>query len=104
MPLQFHLLLDMLVERGRIPARTPGQQGRPLHAGKDYHPAFAAYNAQTKIMTDLHTDVWNYGPLKYALSLQMGGAQTYQRPPYVDVTDAQKAAIKQALDQIKALG
>jgi len=75
-----------------------------FRAGKDYHPAFEKYNAQTKIMQDLHTDVWNYGPLKYALSLQMGGPQTYQRPPYVDVTDAQKAAIKTALDQIKALG
>ena len=43
----------------------------------------------------------SYGPMKYALSLQMGGPQTYQRPPGLDVTDEQKAAIKRALDQIK---
>jgi len=89
---------------GNVFTKALGDVFAAFRAGKDYHPAFAAYNAQTKIMTDLHTDVWNFGPLKYALSLQMGGAQTYQRPPYVDVTDAQKAAIKKALEQIKALG
>ncbi|MFI4890925.1 MAG: dihydrodipicolinate synthase family protein [Steroidobacterales bacterium] len=75
-----------------------------FRAGKDYHAAFAAYNARVKIMKDLQTGVWNYGPLKYALSVQMGGPQTYQRPPYSDVTEAQKAAIRKALDQIKGMG
>jgi 4-hydroxy-tetrahydrodipicolinate synthase len=73
-------------------------------AGKDYHPAFAAYNAQRKIMKDLQTDVWNSGPLKYALSQQMGVPQTYPRPPANDVTDAQKAAIREGLARIRALG
>jgi 4-hydroxy-tetrahydrodipicolinate synthase len=89
---------------GNVFTKALGDVFAAFRAGKDYHPAFAAYNAQTKIMTDLHTDVWNFGPLKYALSLQMGAPQSFQRPPYVDVTDAQKAAIKKALDQIKALG
>ena len=89
---------------GNVFTKALGDVYADFRAGKDYHPAFAKYNAQTKIMTDLHTGVWNYGPLKYALSLQMGGPQTYQRPPYVDVTDAQKASIKKALDQIKAMG
>jgi hypothetical protein len=48
-------------------------------------------------------DVSSYGPMKYALSLEMGGPQTWQRPPNVDVTDAQKAAIRSALARIKAL-
>jgi 4-hydroxy-tetrahydrodipicolinate synthase len=77
---------------------------KKFHEGSDYHAAFAAYNAQVKIMKDLQTGVWSYGALKYALSLQMGGPQTYQRPPYSDVTDAQKTAIRKALDEIKALG
>jgi len=42
-----------------------------------------------------------YGPMKYALSVQMGTRQFYQRPPNSDVTEEQKATIKQALDQIK---
>lgn len=45
-----------------------------------------------------------YGPMKYALSLQMGTRQFYQRPPNSDVTDEQKQTIKKALDQIKQLG
>lgn len=72
--------------------------------GQDYHAAYRKYVAQTKIMRDLKTGVDEYGPMKYALSVQMGGPQTYQRPPFVDVTEAEKAAIRNALDQIKALG
>jgi 4-hydroxy-tetrahydrodipicolinate synthase len=41
--------------------------------------------------------------MKYALSLQMGGPQTYQRPPFPDVTDAQKAAIKAGLEKMKEM-
>ena len=44
-----------------------------------------------------------YGPMKYALSLQMGTRQFYQRPPNSDVTDEQKTKIKQALEQIKQM-
>jgi 4-hydroxy-tetrahydrodipicolinate synthase len=89
---------------GNVFTRALGDVFAAFRAGKDYHAAFAAYTAQTRIMKDQQTDVWNYGPLKYALSLQMGGPQTYQRPPYNDVTDAQKAAIRKALDMIKAMG
>ncbi len=74
-----------------------------FRSGKDYHAAYADYRAMTKVMRDLKTGVDGYGPMKYALSIQMGGPQTYQRPPFVDVTDAQKAAIRKALDQIKAM-
>lgn len=89
---------------GNVFTKALAQVFAAFRAGKDYHAAFAAYNAQVKIMQDLPTDVWNYGPLKYALSVQMGGPQTYQRPPYNDATDAQKAAIRDALARIKALG
>ena len=56
-----------------------------------------------KVMQDLGTGVDGYGSMKYALSLQMGGPQTYQRPPYNDVTDTQMVAIKRGLDQIKGM-
>jgi hypothetical protein len=42
--------------------------------------------------------------MKYALSLQMGTRQTYQRPPHADVTDDQKAKMKVALEKMKQLG
>jgi 4-hydroxy-tetrahydrodipicolinate synthase len=47
--------------------------------------------------------VGSYGPMKYALSLLMGNRQTFQRPPHLDVTDAQKEAIKTGVDQIKKM-
>ena len=42
-----------------------------------------------------------YGPMKYALSLMMGTRQTYQRPPFLDVTEEQKAGLKAKLTEMK---
>lgn len=70
-------------------------------AGKDFMPAIAQFNEATKIMRS--AGVYGYGPMKYALSLQMGGAQSYPRPPFPDVTEEQKAAIKTGLEQMKHL-
>jgi dihydrodipicolinate synthase/N-acetylneuraminate lyase len=47
--------------------------------------------------------VFGFGPMKYALSLQMGTRQTYQRPPLPDVTEEQKTKIQEGLQQIKAM-
>jgi 4-hydroxy-tetrahydrodipicolinate synthase len=47
--------------------------------------------------------VGSFGPMKYALSLQMGTRQTYQRPPHPDVTEEQKAKIQEGLQQIKQM-
>ena len=89
---------------GNVFTKALGDVFAAFRAGRDFHPAFARYTAETKIMKDLGTDVWNYGPLKYALAQQMGAPQSWQRPPYNDVTDAQKAAIREALARIRALG
>ncbi len=70
-------------------------------AGKDPAPAIATFREAVKILRS--GGVFGYGPMKYALSLQMGTPQFYQRPPFVDVTDEQKAAIKTGLAQIKQL-
>ncbi|HEX3704187.1 MAG TPA: dihydrodipicolinate synthase family protein [Vicinamibacterales bacterium] len=70
-------------------------------AGKDYTEAMATFREAMKIMRP--AGVGSYGPMKYALSLQMGTPQTYQRPPFLDVTDDQKAKIKAGLDQIKQM-
>jgi len=86
---------------GNVYTRQIADVFAAFRAGKDYHASYQKYLAMHKVMQDLSTGVDGYGPMKYALSLQMGSRQTYQRPPYNDVTDAQMAAIKRGLDQIK---
>jgi 4-hydroxy-tetrahydrodipicolinate synthase len=72
--------------------------------GKDSHAPYEKYVAAHTLMESLPTGIDNYGPMKYALSLQMGASQTYPRWPSVDVTEAEKAAIKQGLERLKAQG
>jgi 4-hydroxy-tetrahydrodipicolinate synthase len=73
-----------------------------FRAGKDYHAPLNKLRDQEKLLRD--GDVNSYGPMKYALSLQMGTRQTYQRPPNLDVTEDQKAVIQRGLAQIKEMG
>jgi 4-hydroxy-tetrahydrodipicolinate synthase len=70
-------------------------------AGKDINEPIAKLEAAMKLLRAGGVD--EYGPMKYALSLQMGTRQFYQRPPNSDVTEEQKAKIKQALGQIKLM-
>ena len=71
-------------------------------AGKDLSESIAKLDAALKLLRAGGVD--EYGPMKYALSLQMGTRQFYQRPPNSDVTDEQKTKIKQALEQMKQMG
>lgn len=71
-------------------------------AGKDIGAPIEKLEAALKLLRAGGVD--EYGPMKYALSLQMGTRQFYQRPPNSDVTDEQKQIIKRALDQIKQMG
>jgi 4-hydroxy-tetrahydrodipicolinate synthase len=71
-------------------------------AGQDTSESLARLEAAMKLLRQGGVD--EYGPMKYALCLQMGTRQFYQRPPNSDVTDEQKAKISQALEQIKHLG
>jgi 4-hydroxy-tetrahydrodipicolinate synthase len=71
-------------------------------AGKDITEPIAKLNAAVKILRPAGVD--EYGPMKYALSLQMGTRQFYQRPPNVDVTEEQKVQIREGLAQIKQMG
>jgi 4-hydroxy-tetrahydrodipicolinate synthase len=70
-------------------------------AGKDITEPLAKMNAALKLLRAGGVD--DYGPMKYALSLQMGTRQFYQRPPNPDVTDEQKVTIKRALEQMKEM-
>jgi len=61
----------------------------------------AAYQKLRELNTALRPfGVGSYGPMKYALSLMMGTRQTYQRPPFLDVTEEQKAGIKAKLQEL----
>jgi hypothetical protein len=70
-------------------------------AGKDIDAPLATLRAAQQVLRP--GGVGSYGPMKYALSLEMGSRQTYQRPPNLDVTDEQKAIIKAKLDEIKQM-
>ncbi len=70
-------------------------------AGKSIEEPIAKLEAALKLLRAGGVD--EYGPMKYALSLQMGSRQSYQRPPNSDVTEEQKATIQQALQQIKQI-
>jgi len=71
-------------------------------AVKDLNESVAKLETALKLLRAGGVD--EYGPMKYALSLQMGTQQFYQRPPNSDVTDEQKTKIKQALEQMKQMG
>src|ERR1700716_3441134 len=70
-------------------------------ARKDIDEPIAKLHAATKLLRAGGED--EYGPMKYALSLQMGTRQFYQRPPNSDVTEEQKGKIKEALEEIKKM-
>jgi dihydrodipicolinate synthase/N-acetylneuraminate lyase len=74
---------------------------KAYRSGGDYHAAAQKMHDAIQVMRA--GGIWGYGPMKYALAQQMGGPQTWQRPPFVDVTDAQKLAIRSALGQIKGM-
>jgi 4-hydroxy-tetrahydrodipicolinate synthase len=71
-------------------------------AGKDIAEPLAKLDTALKLLRAGGVD--EYGPMKYALSLQMGTRQFYQRPPNSDVTEEQKAKIIEALEEIKKMG
>jgi len=93
--------MGAILADGNLSARLSADVFNAYHANQDYKPALARLRAAQRVWWSVVG--YSFGPMKYALSLQMGVAPTYQRPPYPDVTDAQKVAIKSALDQIKDL-
>jgi 4-hydroxy-tetrahydrodipicolinate synthase len=71
-------------------------------AGQDIDAPLAKLHEMQQVLRP--GGVGSFGPMKYALSLQMGSQQSYQRPPQPDVTDEQKAKIREGLQQIKNMG
>src|SRR5260370_19482827 len=71
-------------------------------AGKGIDEPIAKLNGALKLLREGGVD--EYGPMKYALSLQMGTRQFYQRPPNSGVTEEQKGESKGAVEEIKRIG
>ncbi|HLZ83682.1 MAG TPA: dihydrodipicolinate synthase family protein [Caulobacteraceae bacterium] len=93
--------MGAILAEGNVFTRLCADVFTAYRDGKDYHAAIARMRGAEKMMREAGAGVDYYGPMKYAVSLEMGGPQTYQRPPNADVTDAQKAAIRETLAKIK---
>lgn len=70
-------------------------------AGQDIDAPLNKLHQMQQVMRP--AGIFSFGPMKYALSLQMGSPQFYQRPPNPDVTEEQKAKISEGLQQIKQM-
>ena len=93
--------MGAILAEGNVFTAQCAEVFKTYRAGGDYHAASAKLHDAIQVMRS--GGIWGYGPMKYALAQQMGGPQTFQRPPFVDVTDAQKLAIRSALGQIKGM-
>jgi 4-hydroxy-tetrahydrodipicolinate synthase len=91
--------MGAILAEGNVFTRQCADVFKAYRSNGDYHSAAQRMHDAIQVMHE--GGIWGYGPMKYALSLEMGAPQTYQRPPFVDVTDAQKVAIRNALAQIK---
>ncbi len=94
--------MGAILAEGNLFTRQIAQVFADFRAGKDYHPAVARWRAAQQLLRE--GGVFGYGPMKYALSLEMGTPLTYARPPNLDVTEEQKAAIQRGLAQIREMG
>jgi 4-hydroxy-tetrahydrodipicolinate synthase len=93
--------MGAILAEGNVFTAQCAEVFKAYRSGGDYHAASQKLHDAIQVM---HSGgIWGYGPMKYALAQQMGGPQTFQRPPFVDVTDAQKLAIRSALGQIKGM-
>ncbi len=70
-------------------------------AGNSLDAPLAKLDAAIKLLEP--AGGYEFGPMKYALSLQMGTRQTYQRPPFADMTDEQRTKMKAAVEQLKQM-
>src|SRR5262245_22084954 len=70
-------------------------------AGQDIEAPLARLRDMQAVLRP--AGVGSFVPMKYAVSLQMGSCQSYQRPPHPDATDEQKAKIREGLHQLKQM-
>lgn len=70
----------------------------------DWRGAIQKLRAANQLMRGASQGGNTYAAMKYVLSLEMGTAQSFARVPYDQLSDVQKASLKAALAQVKAMG
>ena len=74
-------------------------------SGKDIHPAYAALQAKIAQLYGARDGIDQYSIMQYAMTYEMGKPASYPRPPFIDLSDARKAAIEKTLkDQRVQIG
>ncbi len=91
--------MGAILMEGNVFTKQCAEVFAAYRAKGDYHAPLARLRAAEKSLLD--EGIYSFGPMKYALSVQMGAPQFYQRPPHADVTDSQKTMLRAALDQMK---
>jgi 4-hydroxy-tetrahydrodipicolinate synthase len=95
--------MGAILAEGNVFTRLCADIFAAFRAGRDYHAPLERMRAAERMMRQAGTGIDDYGSMKYAVGLEMGRPQTFQRPPIADVTDAQKQAIRETLAKIKDL-
>jgi 4-hydroxy-tetrahydrodipicolinate synthase len=75
---------------------------KAYRAGGDWKAALQRLRATQQIMRPATQGANTYAAMKYVLGLQMGGPRMYARVPYDQLSDAQMASMKAALERVKA--
>ncbi|HKD47796.1 MAG TPA: dihydrodipicolinate synthase family protein [Rhizomicrobium sp.] len=66
-------------------------------SGKDFHGPYAALQAKIAQLYGPKDGLDQYGIMQYAMTTEMGKPASFQRPPFVDLSDARKAEIEETL-------
>lgn len=93
--------MGAILAEGNVFTRQCAAVFKAYNSGGDWRGAYQ--QLQTAMNTMRSGGIWGYGPMKYALAREMGAPPSFQRAPFVDVTDEQKLAINSALDQIRGM-
>src|SRR4029077_260959 len=75
--------MGAILQEGNVFTKEIAAVFAAKRTGKSVYEPLVNMNASLKLLRAAGVD--SYGPMMYALSLQMGTRETYQRPPHLDV-------------------
>lgn len=94
--------MGAILQDGNVFTALCAEVFKAYRTGGDWRAKLARVRSAEQLFKG--ADIWSFGPMKYALSVQMGGPEMHPRPPHAEVTDAQKALIRDALAKMKDMG
>lgn len=97
--------MGAILAEGNSFSRRCADVFKAYRTGGDWKAAARTLNAavRTLIQAVGPEGAYSYGPMKYLLSLQMGGGDWHPRVPYPPLSDSQKAALKSAFERANAV-